>query len=634
MRANNREKMMPPGDDRMPHPPKRFVSAFAPFPRSTWIHPQVPNDNFDSVCETIWRRAKEAEEEFGRGRSSPERMENKDCPPERAEEQQKETDDLGLSIQHKDKKVQYHTDFILPCPYLSDHRHPHVAQSVWVLSPVMEVEMKRNEVEEKKKRNLQRDAEDKQTSVENSQKNNLVRRRDASETQPLLPNPISSATEEHTPYLQEKEDLLLLSKLLRDTCVSEEERNTSSRSDSNSSDNDNIVTLRGLRSYATDSSDDDSVSDKSDCTEEKKNEIIHSDELNCDSKQDFPSSSADKVFPPLSTIKAGILPRPTEPPALGKLHDQWEIPLSFHPHDNPTATLASGMTAHAQTPVQGKAKAPQANLKTSAPPTASMQQEAYNLLADFPELQPPKKPLALGVLRDGNPKTKAAEGKGGHAPSTNHRQEIGASHQRRMENVPHEVSSIWAGDQKTVLDPQTFGMIMQCKSPIISCEDLTANIHPPPRVAGTDGMGVNARSWANAAKAGMKQAAAPQEKARPFPFHQIVTINRAKVGCTAAQNFANKMTTSHHAASPLVTTCHGPRPRNPHRFVRPGNPHTHQQFGAWVHRANCPPGFRCPRFPFQQFGARAYRANYPPGFRCPRFPFQQTRGHPSKHSQV
>ncbi|TKS88621.1 hypothetical protein D9C73_022948 [Collichthys lucidus] len=556
--------MMPREDDRTPHPPKRFVSAFAPFPRSTWINPHVPSDNFDSVCETIWRRAKGAEEKFGRGRSSPERMENKDCPPERAEEQQKETDDLGLSMQHKDEKVEYHTDVILPCPYLSDHRHPHVAQPVWVLSPVMEVEMKRNEVEEKKKRNLQRDAEDKQAS---SQKNNLVRRRVASETQPLLPNPICPATEEHTPYLQEKEDLQLLSKLLRDTCVSEEERNISSSSNSNSSDNDDIVTLPGLRSYATDSSDDDSVSDKSDCTEEEKNEIIHSDELNGDGKQDFPSSSADEDFPSLSTIKAGILPRPTEPPALGKLHDQWEIPLSFHPHDNPTATLASGITAHAQTPVQGKAKAPQANLKTSAPPTASMQQEAYNLLADFPELQPPKKPLALGVLRDGNPKTKAEEGKGGHAPSTNHRQEIGASHQRRMENVPHEVSSIWAGDQKTVLDPQTFGMIMQCKSPIISCEELTANIHPPPR--GTDGMGVNARSWANAAKAGMKQAAAPQEKARPFPFHQIVTINRAKVGCTAAQNFANRMTPAQHAAGPLVTTCHGPRPRNPHRSLEP-----------------------------------------------------------------
>lgn len=47
-------------------------------------------------------------------------------------------------------------------------------------------------------------------------------------------------------------------------------------------------------------------------------------------------------------------------------------------------------------------------------------------------------------------------------------------------------------------------------------------------VAGTDGVGVNARSWASAAKAGMKQAAAPQEKARPCTFQQIVTINRAK----------------------------------------------------------------------------------------------------------
>ncbi|KAG8005101.1 hypothetical protein GBF38_011003, partial [Nibea albiflora] len=89
-------------------------------------------------------------------------------------------------------------------------------------------------------------------------------------------------------------------------------------------------------------------------------------------------------------------------------------------------------------------------------------------------------------------------------------------------------------------------------------------------VAGTDGMGVNARSWANAAKAGMKQAAAPQEKARPCTFQQIVTINRAKVGYSAAQNFANKVTPSHHAASPLVTTYRGPRPRNPHWFVRPG----------------------------------------------------------------
>lgn len=47
-------------------------------------------------------------------------------------------------------------------------------------------------------------------------------------------------------------------------------------------------------------------------------------------------------------------------------------------------------------------------------------------------------------------------------------------------------------------------------------------------VAGTDGAGVDARSWACAAKAGMKQAAAPQEKARPCSFQQIVTINKAK----------------------------------------------------------------------------------------------------------
>lgn len=47
-------------------------------------------------------------------------------------------------------------------------------------------------------------------------------------------------------------------------------------------------------------------------------------------------------------------------------------------------------------------------------------------------------------------------------------------------------------------------------------------------VAGADGVGFNARSWASAAKAGMKQADAPQEKARPCAFQQIVNITRAK----------------------------------------------------------------------------------------------------------
>ena len=47
-------------------------------------------------------------------------------------------------------------------------------------------------------------------------------------------------------------------------------------------------------------------------------------------------------------------------------------------------------------------------------------------------------------------------------------------------------------------------------------------------VTGTDGVAVNARSWASAAKAAMKQAAAPEEKARPYILQQVVTIKRAK----------------------------------------------------------------------------------------------------------
>lgn len=72
----------------------------------------------------------------------------------RAGEQQKETDDLGLSTQYEEDKQLYHTDFTLPCPYLSGHRHPHVAKPTRVLSPAMEEKMKRNEEEAKGKRNL------------------------------------------------------------------------------------------------------------------------------------------------------------------------------------------------------------------------------------------------------------------------------------------------------------------------------------------------------------------------------------------------------------------------------------------------------------------------------------------------
>lgn len=63
----------------------------------------------------------------------------------RAKEQQKEADDSGLSSKCKEDEQQFHTDSVLPCPYLSGRRHPHVSKPARVLSPVMEEEMKRNE---------------------------------------------------------------------------------------------------------------------------------------------------------------------------------------------------------------------------------------------------------------------------------------------------------------------------------------------------------------------------------------------------------------------------------------------------------------------------------------------------------
>ncbi|XP_045914065.1 uncharacterized protein LOC123976186 isoform X3 [Micropterus dolomieu] len=553
---------------------KQFACAFAPFPRSTWIHPQVPNDNFDRVCKNIWRRAKEAKEKLGRSRSLPERQQNRDCTapdnkPINRDGQWQKDDDSGPSTQYEEAKQQYHPNFTLPCPYLSGRRHPHVARPARVPSPAMEGKMKENEEEAKRKRNLvsmmtleskvvfcEKDEGDKQQSVE--------------------PERICSATEDNTPHLQDEEDPPLPSELPRETCESEDEQNIRSSPDRNSSDDDDVVTLPGVRSCATDSSDDDSANDN-DCKEEE-NEIPHSsDELSSNCKQDSPSSSTEKDFPPLCTIKAGILPCSMEPPASGKMHGQWDLPLSLRPHDIPIATLAGGVTAPAQAPVQGKAEAPQANSKTNSPLTDSEQQEAYDLLADFPALQPPKKPLALGVLRDCNPKTKKTEGKRGIIQSPNHRKKSGTSHQRRMENVSLTVSSICAGDQKSVLDLQTFGPTIQGNSPTISCEELKAKEQPPPGVAGTDGVDVNARSWASAAKAGMKQAAAPQEKARPCTFQQIVTINKAKAGNSAAQNIAKKVTHSHQAASVMVTAmCHHPQPCNPNLLVRPGYPPTYQ----------------------------------------------------------
>lgn len=53
-------------------------------------------------------------------------------------------------------------------------------------------------------------------------------------------------------------------------------------------------------------------------------------------------------------------------------------------------------------------------------------------------------------------------------------------------------------------------------------------------VAGADGVGGNARSWAIVAKAGMRQADAPEENARPRGSAQINDISRAKGKATPA----------------------------------------------------------------------------------------------------
>lgn len=326
---------------------------------------------------------------------------------------------------------------------------------------------------------------DKQRRVENSLKNvwdpESRSRTDhqSSASKQQATNPICSATEDPALRLWNEKDPRLSSKVSRDKCEAVNEQNIRNSSDSSSCDDEDFVTLPGVRICATDSSDDDFENDNNVC-EVEENEISHScDELSSGSEQDSQLSGAEKDFPPLLTIRDGVLPHRMKPPASGKMHGQWEIPLSIHPHNIPTDTLASSLTSSVQTPVQCKAGTPQANSKTIA--AAPTQQESYDLLADFPALQPPRRPLALGVLHNGNPKTTDAKRKRGLIHQPNHRQETGATHQRRMENVPHEVSSICAGDQKSVLDLQTFGSASQCNSPIMSCEDLKANNQPPPR---------------------------------------------------------------------------------------------------------------------------------------------------------
>ncbi|XP_068432016.1 uncharacterized protein [Clinocottus analis] len=602
--------MMPAGKPRVSATPKHLASALAPFPRSTWIHPLVPHDNFDRVCKNIWRRASEADEALDRGQRSPERQSNKDRgapddrPSLRAEEQQEEADDLGPSTRYEEAKRQYHTAFTLPCPYLSGHRHPHVAKPAQELTPVMEEEMKRNE-EAKGETILSRQEEDggdKQSSVANSVKKIwLPQSSSIVDNQPAATNPVCSAAEDHTLRPGDEEDPQMA------PCKSEDVKNTSSSSDSNSSNDDtDSLTLPGVRNCGTDDSDGYSESENSDCDEEG-NATLHSlDELTYDRKQSSPSSWTETDIPPLPTIQAGILPLPTGPPASGKMHCQWEMPLSFCPRDIPTATLANGAAAHVQAPVQRflwKAKAPQANSRNNTPAGAAAapaQQEAYDLLADFPALQPSKKPLALGVFRDRNPKTRGAKGKGGHTRSQNQCQESTASHQRRMENVPHKVSSICAGDHKYVLDLQRLG---QGISPTISCGEPKAENQLPPRVAATDGVDANGRSWASAAKTGMKQAAAPQEKARPYALQQIVTINQAKARYSAAPNFP-KVIPCYWAATPMWQR---PQPCYQNLFIQPGYPPTHQHFGVQANAVNCHQVVGFPSFPFQQARGQRFK---------------------------
>ncbi|KAK2830173.1 hypothetical protein Q5P01_018104 [Channa striata] len=118
--------------------------------------------------------------------------------------------------------------------------------------------------------------------------------------------------------------------------------------------------------------------------------------------------------------------------------------------------------------------------------------EPCDLLADHSALQPPKRPLVWAQVYDWNSK------------------ETRVSQQRRMENVPHKVSSICSGAKNSR---------MQLHNP---CR-LSVHI----AVAVTDGMSGNARSSACVARAGTEQAAALKKKARPCILERTVA-NTAK----------------------------------------------------------------------------------------------------------
>ncbi|XP_041822890.1 uncharacterized protein LOC121628056 [Melanotaenia boesemani] len=510
-------------DPWMPLYSKSHFCAFAPFPRSTWVHPNVPRDSFDLVCKIIWSRMTARLRE---GESLPQGSSDKVCISKqqqdtRAKEWQRDINDFGVSTQYEVDKKQCPTDFTLSCPYLSGHIHPNVAKPARETSPAVKLVIKLNNKEAKRREKLGKDTKDKGTVIESPVKKMLATQTSSRHEQ---------SAEDHDSHLP--------SKVTDEMGKREDEPDTKSVSDGNSGNNDEFVNLPEMQTFANNS---DGVSLVSDTNEERGNKIPHLfDDSSSDRKQDS-QSSKEKDFPQISTNRAGNLLCPTEPSALGKAHGQWETPLSLHLHKNPTATLASGTSAPVQAPVQSKAL--KANSKTD---TSPVQQQAYDLLADFPALQPPEKPSALDALRHRNPKTKAAEVKRGLSHSTNHCQGSGVSHEKRVENVPREVASICSGDQESVLNIQKFGLVSQCNSPTVSCEETKANVQQPPRVTGADCGGVNARSWAIAAKAGRKQAAAVQEKARPCIFQRVATITGAKAPHSADQKSANKVKASHY----------------------------------------------------------------------------------------
>ncbi|KAK5613060.1 hypothetical protein CRENBAI_002397 [Crenichthys baileyi] len=463
-------------------PNSRF-SALAPFPRRTWIHPNAPRDDFDLVCEIIWSKTTHLEV---KSESSSQRPLDTDGILSNyqlsngADKGEKKTKYLVLRNQHEMGKRLHNIEFNLSCPYISGCRRLHVAKPTQVKCVKENLKSGRKPV--KKLWVPQTSAEHKKNTEE-----------------PASPFP---------------------AELHQDSCQSEYEKDTKSLFDANSSNSDNSVTLLGVQIYSSDSNETFAEIDINDGG--KKEIPQFSERSSSDRKQGF-LFNTETDFPQLPTNKAGIPSCPTELSTSRKVHSQWETPFSFHPHHALTATLASGMSALVQAPIQGK------ELHTnSTTDTFLVEPRAYDLLADFPALQPPENPLALGEVCHGNPRTRTAEAKRGLTLSPNHRQDSVVSHKRRVETVPHEVSSICSGDQKSALDLETFGLVSQFNSPRVSCEKMKANNQLPPTVAGTDGVGVNARSWVSAAKAGMRQAAVPQEKARPCTFQHTVAINRAK----------------------------------------------------------------------------------------------------------